>query len=234
MCTVKRWILENFSTFIDYKLMKDKLNYFFNFIKSPLTLRDKKDFFYLIDGALIIFLPSVIIYNILLINSSASSRILASPKLSFAFFIYVLLIAPILEELIFRLSLKKIKRNLILSILSCVIYLFIRYSYFETFSEVDVFLLMLMGYFLLNIAMGSTKLVKFNFYFLNFIFAFLHVFNYKLDSEFILVYLFGILNYLILALIFSYYRIYYSFKANLMMHVFYNFLSIFPIVLSKL
>lgn len=212
--------------------MRDKFVYFFNFIKNPLIVNEKKEFFYLIDGALMIFLPSVIIYNFLLIYTSYSSELLVFPELDFEFFIYIIMIAPVLEELIFRLNLKKTKKNLLISSFSCLIYIVIRYFYFNEFGKVDFVLSILLVYFLFNFYVGQKKLLKFNFYFLNFIFAFLHIFNYEFDLFLILIYFFGILNYLILSFVFSYYRIYYSFKTNVMMHIFYNSLSILPIVLK--
>lgn len=209
--------------------MGNKITYFIRFITYPLSLKKKREFFYMIDGSFVFFIPSLIIYNILQYLPQFYNSIV-KPKLDFPFFIYIIIIAPVFEELIFRLSLKKSKKNLIISSISCLSYILIRLFYFNKLNTVDYILCILCCYFSLNIFTSQKRYFKIHFHLLNLIFALLHIFNYVIEVKFIPIYFFGVLNYLILGFVFSYYRLYYSFKINLIMHVCYNFLALIPLV----
>lgn len=212
--------------------MKNKVSYFLNFIIKPFSTKEKNDFFYFIDGSLIFLLPSIILLNFFLITSKFNYFDLKA-NTNFLFFLYIVVIAPLFEELIFRLSLIKTTLNLILSALSCLLYVFIRFYYFDKLSTIDYILVSLSFYFVLLIYIPNNSLLIINFYFFNFLFAFLHIFNNILSFKFIHIYFFMIFNYLILSLIFSYYRIYKSFKVNLLMHASYNLLSLIPILVKS-
>lgn len=153
-----------------------------------------------------------------------------SIDMNFKIFLYITLLSPLFEEFIFRLSLVG-KRNLIISSILSLGYILLRFLYFGKIGRFEVIFGCLSIIFLVFFLMKN-EYTKFKFYFLNLVFALLHIVNFELSVKYIGLYFFVVLNFMIIGLVLSYYRMYYGLKTNVGMHIVYNLSTIIYIVLG--
>jgi hypothetical protein len=151
----------------------------------------------------------------------------------------ITLLIPIIEELIFRLPLKISKINIAVS-LSLMVYLILNKS--NIYLAVLISLL-LFGFMLITIKKDSgfliradiffTKYLYLVFYFQAFLYGFLHLTNYNLDSRFLYLYPLFIISYIFAGFYFGYIRIRYRYGIYLCIatHIIIN--SLYCLVFYK-
>lgn len=145
-------------------------------------------------------------------------------NLDFKAIIFIALLSPLFEELIFRLPLLD-KKTLIISAISGVFYVGIRLYFFNKFGAFELIFLGLSG-LILMFYFFKEEYLQLKFYLLNTIFAFLHLVNFQVNSKFFVLYFFAVFNYLLIGFVFSYYRIHYGIKTSILMHTVYNLSAI--------
>ena len=130
--------------------------------------------------------------------------------------IIAILIAPIIEELIFRLPLRFSKVNIITSF-CLVIFLILNKLNFYLALSISIVLL---GFLLLRINEGSdiikradnffTRYFFWIFYFQVFLFGFLHLINFNLDFRYFYLFPFFIIGYILIGCYLGYIRVRYN------------------------
>lgn len=223
------------------KLLKGTLFFtklFFNFILNPkIKINNNTPYFKYLDGILVILLPLIIlkvIFSIILTTGSID-KLTNSFKLNdYYLYFYIIIIAPVLEETIFRYSLNGKNKSLIISSISSLIYILIRTKFLTNpFTEVDY---ALMGLFLLYLCAFLYKRISFQilFYISTTIFAVLHIFNFELSIYSLPIHIFTILIYLVIGFAFAFFRIKYGFLTSLKFHVIYNLFSVLGMIITGL
>lgn len=214
---------------------------FLKFIKNPYSSINKTvpsvKYF---DGILLIFLPLVILENILLylIGSDLNKMKLSFEFDNYFFFLHIIFLAPIFEEMIFRYCLNGNRRNILFSSISSFLYVVLRSKFFTNdFLYVDYILiiisLILLSLYLLNPLLRK-NLLRTLFYSLTFVFAALHIFNYKISIDYLPIIFISVLTYSILGFAFAFYRLKHSFIKALKFHIIYNLLTVSGLIITHL
>lgn len=203
---------------------------FFLFLKNPQYVEDfqKLSFKSFITFGLIYLLSIIPIGVILFFFSKLvgfEQKILALTYVQRIF--YGFLLAPIFEELLFRLIYIFTKKNLIIFILTTVVLLVI-FIVKQNFSKILLFSVLILIFLVCLICFDNCKdyfvsNFKFWFYFIAIIFAFLHIFNFSgiTVSNLIFTPLFVIPQF-ILGIILGYLRIHNGFIYALLFHFLIN------------
>lgn len=150
------------------------------------------------------------------------------------------ILAPIVEELIFRLNLKFSKRNFL------IMFAGIAYSIFKIIIQLDWYyallitsiLTLLLGVLLKNeVLVQLAEFWKKNrltvFYFLLFSFALLHITNYDLNFSFLMYVPILILPHLLAGIVFSYARLESGIVMAISVHILNNALFAFPLLFAE-
>lgn len=194
------------------------------FLKNP-NIAEEVKLRSAISGLVLIFQTFLVI---LIMNLVVSLLIVTPLKLIHLFpqnkgFVFntqnilkIIILAPILEEMLFRLPIKLSKTNLAISFCVLIYYLAARINPTVGILLSIVVLLFMMTWIQKEIEFSEKviffykKYFHFIFYFQALVFGFLHLSNYNLDQHIFLLFPLFILNYILLGCILGYLRIRYS------------------------
>ena len=141
--------------------------------------------------------------------------------------IFAVLLAPIIEESLFRLLLVFNKRNLFYFFVMCVglfITFLVRESYFKLFLFILLSLISIIIYFYFEVIKSFlVKNYRCFFYFIVVLFAVLHLFNFNgINSHNLFVAIILVVPQIILGLILGYLRIKYGIAYSILFHAIVN------------
>lgn len=208
------------------------------FFKNPKYIKSEKinwnNFFSLFLVAFFISLFYSPIYLILnLIIEIPENKINLSP---FYFFIGMVFLIPVIEEIIFRLILKPLKKNLILILFTTFIIIIIsliRKNYL--ILTISLFTVMVILFFLtkkrniINLQYFIIKKFKWVFYFSCLLFGFIHISNYDLNTlNLLIITPLLITPKVILGGFLGYIRMQYGILYSI---VFHSLLNLFPAII---
>lgn len=165
----------------------------------------------------------------------------ANPVIVISIIISIVLLIPVIEEVIFRLHLLPKKRNLILSIITLIVYLTAELALSsKTHLTITIFtssgLLLLTAYLVfsnkLNKAIKNTWNRRFPvvFYITTIVFGGIHIFNHNLSISNLILSPIIIAPQIVLGLNVGYLRVVSGFKWGLWLHVLHN-IVFYPLVL---
>lgn len=197
---------------------------FILFIKNPglsptIEINTFSKGFYILRNIFLLILISnalislIIITPLDLLNLMPSQKQILDDKFSL---IKVILIAPVLEELLFRLPLKISLKNLSISFCMILFVLLSKINYSVAFKGLFVSFVILLPIVNKTNGLSAKTILFYNdhfplfFYFQACLFGFLHLPNYNLNMQHFFLFPLFIVSYIILGCILGYLRVRYS------------------------
>lgn len=221
---------------------------FFEYLRNPVSIENDELFTFKIYFKLIVLGYLLVLISSIFLNTFKLLDILPKysvPKIeSFAqpgsifFFLFVVIIGPLTEEIIFRLNLKITKLN-ISTFLTAVSMLIIQVLFFRRF-HFYIYLLIIPIFELIHYAINHLQFplnkidnfvkskFKYVFHLSAIIFGILHLFNYETFYWWMIV-IFPLIAapYISMGYVFGYARMKYGFVNGFLMHSTVNFISVF-------